>query len=323
MKAFVERENLDTPFRDPAGIAYLESRGIHLTPSILAADVVVTFSVARARQLRLRFPWKRFVAWTNEPHYDYTPPDAKPFRILVRNVFSGRVFLHNRHFLQTYYARYDPEWWPNAASRAPRLDAAGFSFATRAGNRNPAFIFTRRPERDVSLVIAGGDVNLEPLRLRLAEEFHARGRGHIYGGSWPPGVAIDDFRGDPTWWKRKVGLLGSYNFVAAIENAAFPYYCTEKIWHAIMAGCLPIYWGRGTAIHETFPKGSFVDVADFRGTTELIEHLDAMSEREFCDRFNMCAEVFEREQALRRQELDGEERVEFRELVADLRAWVR
>lgn len=321
MKYYVDLQNIDSPFIDPDGTAYLARHGIVRTGSIFAADVVVTCRVRRTRARAAWLPWKRFVVWTNEPHYDFTPGDAVFRRTLVRNVYSGRVFFHNRHFLQTYYCRRDASWLPGADSVAAPCDPARFSFGDRPGGKTLCFVFGRRPDRDAHPLVAGTAVNLEPVRTRLAEEAHRAGRGHIYGRGWPPGVAVENSSGTSRWWVRKIQLLSGYRFAAALENAAFPYYCTEKIWQAILAGCLPVYWARGTAIHETFPEGSFLDASRFGSTQELLECIAAMQPAEFCGRFNRCAEVFAREQSRRREELASDDRVEFRELVADLRAW--
>jgi len=43
--------------------------------------------------------------------------------------------------------------------------------------------------------------------------------------------------------KRKVEFLKDYRFCLAYENAASPGYVTEKLFHAKVAGCVPIYWG--------------------------------------------------------------------------------
>ncbi|MEM6770055.1 MAG: glycosyltransferase family 10 [Bacteroidota bacterium] len=43
----------------------------------------------------------------------------------------------------------------------------------------------------------------------------------------------------------KLALLHKYKFNLCPENTDAPGYVTEKLWHAIAAGCIPIYWGAG------------------------------------------------------------------------------
>lgn len=41
----------------------------------------------------------------------------------------------------------------------------------------------------------------------------------------------------------KVQLLRNYRFNLCPENSNHPGYCTEKVFEAIAAGCIPLYWG--------------------------------------------------------------------------------
>lgn len=41
----------------------------------------------------------------------------------------------------------------------------------------------------------------------------------------------------------KLTFLGGYQFNICPENSNATGYVTEKIWHAIEAGCIPVYWG--------------------------------------------------------------------------------
>lgn len=46
------------------------------------------------------------------------------------------------------------------------------------------------------------------------------------------------------------------------ENDINDYYCSEKLGHALAAGCVPVYWG-GSDIKPRLPAGIYVDMADF------------------------------------------------------------
>jgi hypothetical protein len=59
-------------------------------------------------------------------------------------------------------------------------------------------------------------------------------------------------------------------------------------------GCLPIYYGRGNRIYETFPRNSFIDAADFQNVEQIYAYIDSMSQQEYLRRYNTCIEVYNR-----------------------------
>jgi len=44
-------------------------------------------------------------------------------------------------------------------------------------------------------------------------------------------------------WQDKINFIKMSKFTICPENSADPGYCTEKIIHALEAGCIPLYWG--------------------------------------------------------------------------------
>ncbi|MBD2092791.1 glycosyltransferase [Microcoleus sp. FACHB-1515] len=76
-------------------------------------------------------------------------------------------------------------------------------------------------------------------------------------------------RGLPDWVKSKGVLANKWNGMApyfynlAIENyAENEWYATEKLWDALLAWCLPIYYG-GSAADRLLPPGSFLRLPSF------------------------------------------------------------
>jgi hypothetical protein len=69
---------------------------------------------------------------------------------------------------------------------------------------------------------------------------------------------------------QKVDFQRSYKFSIAFENAAHPGYTTEKIYHAMLAETLPIYWGN-PLVHRDFNTRSFLNASDFRTLEELVD----------------------------------------------------
>jgi hypothetical protein len=55
-------------------------------------------------------------------------------------------------------------------------------------------------------------------------------------------------------------LLNKYNFMITFENKPREWYMTEKIYNAMLAGVIPIYWGDSNSAHEVFNKDSFINV---------------------------------------------------------------
>ena len=93
------------------------------------------------------------------------------------------------------------------------------------------------------------------------------------------------------WSLSKYKILEGYDFNLCFENSLIPYYCSEKIWHAIHCGCLPIYYGQ-EAIYEDFPQDSFLDYATLGSADALFEAVSRMSLGEFQHRYEQCQRVF-------------------------------
>jgi predicted O-linked N-acetylglucosamine transferase (SPINDLY family)/GR25 family glycosyltransferase involved in LPS biosynthesis/glycosyltransferase involved in cell wall biosynthesis len=78
----------------------------------------------------------------------------------------------------------------------------------------------------------------------------------------------------------KIHFLQNYKFCIAYESSSYPGYVTEKILHAKMAGCIPIYWG-DTEIIKQFNPDSFINAHDYdsnQGVINRIREIDNDSE---------------------------------------------
>ena len=73
----------------------------------------------------------------------------------------------------------------------------------------------------------------------------------------------------------------------------------------MVAGCLPIYYGKNTKIYETFPKNSFIDVADIDSFPQLLNILENLSKNEFMQRYNKCVEVMSINYKLRKSTVNS------------------
>lgn len=69
---------------------------------------------------------------------------------------------------------------------------------------------------------------------------------------------------------KKHEFLKQYKFCLAYENASSQGYTTEKLLHAKIAGCIPIYWG-DPKVERDFDTKGFIDARKFTTPEELIE----------------------------------------------------
>ncbi len=125
------------------------------------------------------------------------------------------------------------------------------SFALRYSQKQDGELRSRR--------VGNIPIDLNCYRQDLALLGKSRSLCDLYGNNWE-GLAQEEsgFCGADErlpWWERKLDLLATYRFNLAFENTNWPYYVTEKIWQSIKAGCLPVYWGQGNSIYETFETG--------------------------------------------------------------------
>ncbi len=98
----------------------------------------------------------------------------------------------------------------------------------------------------------------------------------LFGFDWPKHYTI--YKGLVT---SKKEYLKNYKFCIAYENTAdIPGYITEKIFDAMTAGCVPIYWGASN-IQEYIPSNCFIDARHFTNLEELYIYLKGMQRAEY------------------------------------------
>jgi len=140
-------------------------------------------------------------------------------------------------------------------------------------------------------IVRGVNRDLNWLRMAFLQEGWKSRRVDIFGADWPDGMSKEDSRRLPAWHEHKLELLREYDICLAVENTTYQYYCTEKIWQSLAGGCLPIYYGWGNRIYETFPRNSFIDAADFQNVKQIYAYIDSMPQEEYLKRYNKCIEV--------------------------------
>jgi hypothetical protein len=70
----------------------------------------------------------------------------------------------------------------------------------------------------------------------------------------------------------KAAFLRKHRFNLCFENHFWPGYTSEKIAHALAAGCIPIYWGN-SAVAADFNPESFINVSDYGSDEAALEHI--------------------------------------------------
>jgi hypothetical protein len=279
-----------TCFDDPAAIAYFARRHIVLTASALESAIYVTRHFPGARRRLPAFIWRinrprrPILVWTHEPRFCRIATREVPASLWhpslhVHSIYTRDVYLNN-------YTIYGGSIDRQLEDVRP-MELGGWARGTRV----VALATYRRWRQRRPVMIDGRNVDLFARRQALIARGHALGLVDVFGRGWPPGMAQGESRGG-NWSDTKHEILGRYRFNICLESAAFDYYCTEKIWHAIRARCLPIYSGSHNRIYEDFPRQSFVDYDDFPDADALFRYIDAMSREEYCERLNACIRVF-------------------------------
>lgn len=142
------------------------------------------------------------------------------------------------------------------------------------------------------------DIDLYQKRRRLALALHDSNLCDIVGSGWPEGVAMNfsnegrGSRGWSDWELEKLNFISNYKFNLAFENTNLENYVTEKFWHPIMAGTLPIYYSGSTNIYKYIPSDSFVDYSLFNDPEEFMCFLKGMSDDEYKERLNKLIERY-------------------------------
>ncbi|KII71068.1 Alpha-(1,3)-fucosyltransferase 9 [Thelohanellus kitauei] len=72
--------------------------------------------------------------------------------------------------------------------------------------------------------------------------------------------------------KQREKILSSHKFTLAFENSHCEDYNTEKYWHAIVRGSIPIVMGYNKNLNHLIPE-SYLDVFNFTNPKHLAEHL--------------------------------------------------
>lgn len=227
---------------------------------------------------------KQYLLWTHEPRWDLTRSDSLDIqsnRVTVANVYNGQIYFNNFYFLD-YPGEFD--------YLKTRLN-----YPLSAPKSKKAVIMATYSEPSDASTYTQNQVieDLSYLRSRIGVAGHRAGIIDVFGKGWPQGISSwsSPMQGD--WKKEKIEKISGYRFTVAFENTNVRYYVTEKIWDAIYAGTLPIYYGNDW-IYETFERGSFIDYNDFNSPEALAKFLKEMTDEEWLVRMKKCIDAYNR-----------------------------
>ncbi|GAB2224047.1 hypothetical protein Drorol1_Dr00004793 [Drosera rotundifolia] len=90
-----------------------------------------------------------------------------------------------------------------------------------------------------------------------------------------PKCAISDDSA-PKWWDHLHCAMSHYKFVLAIENTKTESYVTEKLFYALDAGAVPIYFGAPN-VWDFVPPHSIIDGSKFSSLDELASYVKSLA----------------------------------------------
>ncbi|OAY79377.1 alpha-(1,4)-fucosyltransferase [Ananas comosus] len=94
--------------------------------------------------------------------------------------------------------------------------------------------------------------------------------------SFYPDCSVSDSSA-PHWWDHLHCSMSNYKFVLAIENTRTESYVTEKLFYALEAGAVPIYFGAPN-VWDFVPPNSIIDGSKFKSIEELASYVKALAD---------------------------------------------
>lgn len=258
---------------------FLEEQGFVFTDNAEECDLFLSRSLENLRPyIKKHENKKKYLVWTHEPRYD--------------RHFSKKVYVENNIEVNIMNAYTDEIYVNNYFyCKLEKMNPINLHSFERLKGRLIVMLATcKSPE---SLVKDGVELDLIKIRNSIAFFGYNLSKVEIYGPGWEGDMAIEDSlkvarQQGIGYYDRKLQIMKQYHFNLCFENTNYKYYCTEKIWQALEANCLPIYYGKGNAIYEDFPPNSFLDYSDLNKPELLLEYVNNMSIDEFNQRMNRC-----------------------------------
>ena len=113
-------------------------------------------------------------------------------------------------------------------------------------------------------------------RIRAFEELSTYKKVHSYGKVRTNSLELQQLTRGNMWQAAYLEFFRRtpHKFIMAYENTSYPFYCTEKIMNAFLAGGIPLYWGDPKVIVD-WNLDAFLNVQKMGNTwIEAIKTLD-------------------------------------------------
>jgi hypothetical protein len=261
------------------------------------AKLIICRNIEIAKKAALLFPFKKIIVHQYELFVDTTKTDIYNFcklkPIYVINGFNGGVFFNNYHFLSSYI--FNDECDLGMKKGELILESNILSKLEFENAKHIIFIGQKREYEEINKSNLSNGIDLNGIRQEIIECAFNKGVGVVIGNGWNEisGIKNSGFEsGNINWWDSKLELLKGFRFNVALENTLWKHYVSEKIWHSIKAGCLPIYWGKDSSIYDTFPRDSFIDSSEFKNSDDLIDYTINLSYELWRERMEKCVKVY-------------------------------
>ena len=124
---------------------------------------------------------------------------------------------------------------------------------------------------DFSFVVSNPSNELRnDVFLKIAEKYKVNSGGAVYNNIGGPLYSL--YGGGGAGDVAKHDFLQKHKFNICFENSKGDGYVTEKLLHAKLAGCVPIYWGAPESVKDFNPDG-FIDVSECKTSEEVVEKI--------------------------------------------------
>jgi hypothetical protein len=123
-------------------------------------------------------------------------------------------------------------------------------------------------------------------RMQAIENLALRPGFRLFGQRWTVARQYSGrfrrirFDQEPVECEDKLATICNYRFNLCLENCEYPGYLTEKIFDAMLAGTVPVYWG-APDVTDFIPQECFIDLRSFSDWDELWERLATMTHNEW------------------------------------------
>ena len=156
------------------------------------AQWIVASSIRFLTAYSIRYPFKHFLYYTNEPRHSHLTTKtyrAAPLlpKIEIMNGFTGDVFWNNFHFLGSYH--FDPGNNLDIDLQAELGPISKVSPILDRQKTAATFFTYRLGDKRSPCAVDGVDRDLEVTRCTYALALHRAGLCDVYGGGWPRGVS--------------------------------------------------------------------------------------------------------------------------------------